>query len=56
MQATDIKKKASDRSIPLDRMNPPRRIRRSTTKDPKVFATIIFLLTAAMNRKRPDAI
>ena len=41
---------------PLDKTNPPKTRTASKAKDPNVFATIIFLPSAAINRNSPDAI
>jgi hypothetical protein len=42
--------------LPLDRINPPRTMTRSNPKDPNVFATVISLPKAAMNRNSAEAI
>jgi len=40
--------------LPLDRINPPRTMTRSNPKDPNVFATVISLPKAAMNRNSAE--
>jgi hypothetical protein len=40
----------------LDRTNPPRTMTRSNAKDPNVFATVVSLPKAAMNRNSAEAI
>jgi hypothetical protein len=42
--------------LPLDRTNPPRTMTRSNPKEPNVFAIVISLPKAAMNRNSPAAI
>ena len=42
--------------LPLDKMNPPRTRTVSNANEPNVFATMIFLPNAPMNRNSAEAI